>query len=472
MTRSAWKAQLRGTQQVLTTEQGARVTVPTMVFGEQEAPRFTSPHNDPLLVEMKIASAIVRRILIDTGSSVDIITWDFLKKLTYPGLDIIPLVHPILGFGEQESKYSLKKRRRRRKRKRGVTYWAFHYPHGPYLRESRAQHPGGWSPHPLGHHPHRTGDKLHLLGIPTLGLGLQAFIDMMEVGLERPPRILEPTSPRPCIDTPMCSHGLIDNFTPSPAVTSASALESASSSWCCRSFFSPFRVSFSSFSFSQRRWYRVTSPSSLLRSTVAFTPQAKASAIVTSSSVTLWGSEVPEETKSCDLTKVGPDEVRRRLTGTRGSTTGISHGLRGAKGFSEAGGSVSSRPASHTMRRGGLIVPHIPAWIGTEAAVSSGRPSKALSFFFLMALGFGRHLFGGGVPGLENHQFRPCLLCKEQKGFRSEPSKKADQNRSGKPAAARKQMFPKNFNLGSQFKGSLSLDLLFLFLGPFTDSIA
>ena len=60
------------------------------------------PHNNSLVVEMKVASAIVRKILIDTGSFMDIITWDCLKKLTYIGRDIIPLVHPILGFGGQE----------------------------------------------------------------------------------------------------------------------------------------------------------------------------------------------------------------------------------------------------------------------------------------------------------------------------------------------------------------------------------
>ncbi|KAJ8424731.1 hypothetical protein Cgig2_010031 [Carnegiea gigantea] len=87
-----WKAQLRGAQQVLTTKQGTRITVPTMVFGGKEAPRFTSLHNDPLLIEMKIAS----------GSFIDIITWDCLKKFTHLGRDIIPLVHPILGFGRQE----------------------------------------------------------------------------------------------------------------------------------------------------------------------------------------------------------------------------------------------------------------------------------------------------------------------------------------------------------------------------------
>jgi len=51
---------------------------------------------------MMIVSAIVQQILIDMGSSVDIITWDCLKKLTHHGCDIVPLVHPILGFSSQE----------------------------------------------------------------------------------------------------------------------------------------------------------------------------------------------------------------------------------------------------------------------------------------------------------------------------------------------------------------------------------
>jgi len=70
-----------------------------MVSGGEQGPRFVSSHNDPLLVEIEVASDIMRRILIETGSSVDIIIWNCLKKLTHPGRDIIPLVHPILGFG-------------------------------------------------------------------------------------------------------------------------------------------------------------------------------------------------------------------------------------------------------------------------------------------------------------------------------------------------------------------------------------
>ena len=66
-----------------------------MGFSGGEGPRFTSPQNDLLVVEMKVASAIVQRILINMGSSVDIITWDCLKTLKYPRREIVPLVHPI-----------------------------------------------------------------------------------------------------------------------------------------------------------------------------------------------------------------------------------------------------------------------------------------------------------------------------------------------------------------------------------------
>ena len=87
---------------MLTMEQGLRVIVPTMVFGRKEASRYASPHNDPLAVEMKMVSAIIWQILIDMGSSIDIITWDCLKKLAHPGRNIVPLVHLILSFSGQE----------------------------------------------------------------------------------------------------------------------------------------------------------------------------------------------------------------------------------------------------------------------------------------------------------------------------------------------------------------------------------
>jgi len=64
---------------------------------------FSSPHNDPLVVELKVANALTYRILINTKSSVDIITWDYLKRLKHPGREIVPLIHAILGFRGQEA---------------------------------------------------------------------------------------------------------------------------------------------------------------------------------------------------------------------------------------------------------------------------------------------------------------------------------------------------------------------------------
>ncbi|KAJ8435252.1 LOW QUALITY PROTEIN: hypothetical protein Cgig2_005304 [Carnegiea gigantea] len=97
ITRAAWKAKLRTAQQVLTVEQGSYIPAPTMVFGGKDTLRFASPHKDPLVVEMKIASAIVRRILFRRYHNLGL-----LEKAHALGRDIVPMTNPILGFGGQE----------------------------------------------------------------------------------------------------------------------------------------------------------------------------------------------------------------------------------------------------------------------------------------------------------------------------------------------------------------------------------
>ncbi|KAJ8420556.1 hypothetical protein Cgig2_014919 [Carnegiea gigantea] len=108
---------------------------------------------------------------------------------------------------------------------------------------------------------------------------------------------------------------------------------------------------------------------------------------------------------------------------------------------------------------------------------------EALPLLLPTVLNVSCHLLWSGVPSLKDRQPRPCLLCIKQNGSQVRPK---EENlltlgrpvpletflRIKSPAAARKKSFAKNFNLGSQFKGSLSLDLLFLLLGPFTNSMA
>ncbi|KAJ8444813.1 hypothetical protein Cgig2_034048 [Carnegiea gigantea] len=84
--------------------QGSHVTVPTMVFNVQKGPHFVSSHNDLLVVEMKVASTIIHRILIDTGSSMNIITWDYLKKLKYPRRKLLLWYTPFWASGAKRDK--------------------------------------------------------------------------------------------------------------------------------------------------------------------------------------------------------------------------------------------------------------------------------------------------------------------------------------------------------------------------------
>ncbi|KAJ8424279.1 hypothetical protein Cgig2_011180 [Carnegiea gigantea] len=201
------------TPYVLTTEQGTRVTVPAKVFSGREAPRFASPHNDPLVVEMKIASAIVRRILIDTGSSMDIITWDCLKKLMYPGRAIVPLVHTVLGFGGQEVnpigmiRLPLCFADKLKARNLEVDFLVVDVPTTynvilarPTLHEAKAEEctppPRGPDPRPWPASVRRRNG-----GRPQS---------------RRPLGVFEPTSPRPCVSIPLCPHDLVDSLAPWP----------------------------------------------------------------------------------------------------------------------------------------------------------------------------------------------------------------------------------------------------------------
>ncbi|KAJ8435429.1 hypothetical protein Cgig2_013927 [Carnegiea gigantea] len=281
--RKLWPLLLEAMQRVLTIEQGPCITVSTVVFGGKETLCFASPHNDPLAVEMTIARAIVWRILIGTRSSIDIITWDCLKKLTHPGRDIVPLVHPIFGFEGQKvnptsmiclpihfgdklkaknlevdflvvdvataynvilghptlhkCKYSLKKRKKKTKKKEQGKKSGLHIRISTFLTTLIFRSPGisiqGVScliPYTITLIGRRY--KLHVLGVLAVVLGLLVLVDVVE-----------------------------------------------------------------------HRWYWGSSRSSLQHSAAALTPQTNASAIVTSSLVILERSEVPEVTKSQDLTK-------------------------------------------------------------------------------------------------------------------------------------------------------------------------
>ncbi|KAJ8429027.1 hypothetical protein Cgig2_000374 [Carnegiea gigantea] len=92
---TTWKARMCGAQQGMSTENGGTVCAPTMTFSETEGRLIANPYDNPLGAELKLASTLVRRTLIDSGSLANIITWECLQRLKYPGRDITHLLHPI-----------------------------------------------------------------------------------------------------------------------------------------------------------------------------------------------------------------------------------------------------------------------------------------------------------------------------------------------------------------------------------------
>ncbi|XP_010687132.1 uncharacterized protein LOC104901278 [Beta vulgaris subsp. vulgaris] len=93
------KNYLRELSQVMLTNHVEADPFPKIVVSEQDRGKIRTPHDDPLVVEMKIANLRVRQILIDTGSSTDIISVDCLSRLKFDENELVPVNHPIIGFG-------------------------------------------------------------------------------------------------------------------------------------------------------------------------------------------------------------------------------------------------------------------------------------------------------------------------------------------------------------------------------------
>ncbi|GAA0185607.1 hypothetical protein LIER_32894 [Lithospermum erythrorhizon] len=69
-----------------------------VVFTEEELMGIEFPHDDPVVIAPVIANFMVERMLVDTGSSVDILYLGTFDKLQLPRSIIQPLSTPLTGF--------------------------------------------------------------------------------------------------------------------------------------------------------------------------------------------------------------------------------------------------------------------------------------------------------------------------------------------------------------------------------------
>ncbi|XP_057550539.1 uncharacterized protein LOC130828592 [Amaranthus tricolor] len=82
----------------MTAEEKRAVDGPKMIFGEVSQP-IQHPHSDPIVLTIKFGLMNVRRVLVDTGSTTDLITMDCLKQLKYCLEHLEKLERPLVEFG-------------------------------------------------------------------------------------------------------------------------------------------------------------------------------------------------------------------------------------------------------------------------------------------------------------------------------------------------------------------------------------
>jgi len=69
-----------------------------VTFHESDTNGLDQPHNDPLVITLTIADFNVERVLVDTGSTLDIIFLTTLREIKIDMTQIVPTPRPVLGF--------------------------------------------------------------------------------------------------------------------------------------------------------------------------------------------------------------------------------------------------------------------------------------------------------------------------------------------------------------------------------------
>ncbi|XP_058180120.1 uncharacterized protein LOC131298661 [Rhododendron vialii] len=70
----------------------------TINFTERNLERVQKPHSDALVVTVQIGVHDIKRVLVDQGSSVEVMYYDLFKKLNLPETALQPVEVPLIGF--------------------------------------------------------------------------------------------------------------------------------------------------------------------------------------------------------------------------------------------------------------------------------------------------------------------------------------------------------------------------------------
>ena len=77
----------------------ARRESPIIGFSEEDARRLHHPHDDALVVSIRIEDYNMHRVLVDNGSSADILYYPAFQQMGIGREQLIPTNAPLVGFG-------------------------------------------------------------------------------------------------------------------------------------------------------------------------------------------------------------------------------------------------------------------------------------------------------------------------------------------------------------------------------------
>ena len=99
--RSSRKAYAQQIHNVLVTQKvtkAPRLDDIPIIFTEEDARRIHHPHDDALVVTLEIVRYATRQVLIDNGSSVDIIYLPAFQQMKIDKSKLLPFDTPLIGF--------------------------------------------------------------------------------------------------------------------------------------------------------------------------------------------------------------------------------------------------------------------------------------------------------------------------------------------------------------------------------------
>ncbi|XP_019194876.1 PREDICTED: uncharacterized protein LOC109188702 [Ipomoea nil] len=97
-TRKAWARQLYVGTVYGREESSKKVCREPIVFTDRDLPAGETPHRDALVIAMDISGVVVRRILVDTGSSVNVLYLETFTKMGLIREQLNPVKTPLAGF--------------------------------------------------------------------------------------------------------------------------------------------------------------------------------------------------------------------------------------------------------------------------------------------------------------------------------------------------------------------------------------